>query len=269
MNVNMKCGILLAAFGSTNSQGESTLKNFDASVRARFPDIPVRWAFTSLLLRERLAAARVKKDSVAKALQKMCFEKYTHVVVQPLQTIPGSEYEAVLFDVQSVMAQYASVKIRVGAPLLARAIDVELCARAVVRHVPCERCAHEAVVFMGHGALHPAVACYTDLARAVYELDAHVHVGTMNGAATLDHILPKLAALPKSSKVWLMPLLSIVGQHALKDMAGKEPDSWLSRIEKAGYPCTAVLHGLVEYTSFADIWLSHLQETMEALLHDS
>ncbi len=267
MNVNMKCGILLAAFGSTNSQGESTLKCFDASVRALFPDIPVRWAFTSLLLRERLAAARVKKDSVAKALQKMCFEKYTHVAVQPLQTIPGSEYEAVLCDVQSVREQYAPMHIQVGAPLLATDADVSKAAEAIVRHIPTQRQPHEAVVFMGHGAIHPAVARYADLAHAVYALDARIHVGTMNGAATLSHILPQLSALPPATKVWLMPLLSIVGQHALKDMAGRAANSWRSRIEKAGHPCEPILRGLVEYTSFADIWLSHLQETMKELLH--
>lgn len=53
-----KQGILLAAFGSGSRQGESTLRLFDARVRERFPGVPVRWAFTSVLMRERLATVK-------------------------------------------------------------------------------------------------------------------------------------------------------------------------------------------------------------------
>ena len=45
----MKRAILLVAFGASSAQGQSALKNFDARVRARFPGLPVRWAYTSLL----------------------------------------------------------------------------------------------------------------------------------------------------------------------------------------------------------------------------
>ena len=71
--ITMKRGILLAAFGSGSSQGESTLRRFDAQVRKAFPDVSVRWAFTSMLMRERLASERKKSDSVHKALKKMAF----------------------------------------------------------------------------------------------------------------------------------------------------------------------------------------------------
>ena len=87
--ITMKRGILLAAFGSGSSQGESTLRRFDAQVRKAFPDVSVRWAFTSMLMRERLASERKKSDSVHKALKKMAFEKFTHVAVQPVHVIPG------------------------------------------------------------------------------------------------------------------------------------------------------------------------------------
>ncbi len=256
----MKQGILLAAFGSSNPQGENTLKSFDLRVRTRF-DLPLRWAFTSLILRERLAAARIKRDSVRKALQKMSFEKYTHVAVQPLQTIPGSEYMALLEDVQWVMQEY-KMKIFVGRPLLSSAEDIDLAARAVLDHLPNERSISEAVVFMGHGAKHEAVKRYEDLAHAVYAKDINVHVGTMNGALTLKQILPKLE---NCSKVWLMPLLSVIGQHALKDMAGKGKNSWKNRIEHAGHECIPVLHGIAEYTGFIDIWMKHLELTLSEM----
>ncbi len=257
----MKRGILLAAFGSSNPQGENTLKSFDMAVRTRFSGIALRWAFTSLILRERLAQARIKRDSVRKALQKMCFEKYTHVAVQPLQTIPGSEYSALLEDVQWIIDEYG-MQVFVGEPLLSSKQDIEAAALAVIKHLPAERGQGDAVVLMGHGAVHKAVQRYEDLAHAVYSKDASVHVGTMNGAITLEQILPKIE---HCKKVWLMPLLSVVGQHALNDMAGKDADSWLSRIEANGHECIPVLHGIAEYSGFIDIWMSHLQKTINKM----
>lgn len=261
----MKKGILLAAFGAGNVQSESTLRLFDAEVRARFPDISVRWAFTSVLLRERLAAERKKTDSVRKALEKMWFEKYTHVAVQPLQIIPGNEYAEVLADVAGMCAPQASsgfAVARVGQPLLACPKDVQAAARAVLAHLPPERAPGEAVVLMGHGARHAAVARYEDLAKAVHALDPAVHVGTMNGAVTLDDILPRLHP---GERVWLMPLLSVVGRHALKDMAGADPQSWRGRIEAAGCRCEPVLKGTAEYAAFIAIWLDHLEEVINTL----
>ncbi len=257
----MKQGILLAAFGSSNPQGENTLRAFDMAVRERFGNMPLRWAFTSLILRERLAAARIKRDSVRKALQKMCFEKYTHVVVQPLQTIPGSEHLALLEDVEWVMSEY-DIQVFVGTPLLASEDDINLAANAIINHLPAERKTHEAVIFMGHGAKHKAVERYKDLAHAVYDRDENVHIGTMNGTFTLKRILPKLEPY---KRVWLMPLLSVIGQHALNDMAGTKKNSWRSRIEAAGHECIPVLHGIAEYDGFINIWLNHLEYTINEM----
>ncbi len=258
----MKVGILLAAYGSSTAHAEHTLRAFDKIVRERFAQVPVRWAFTSLLIRERLAKARVKRDSVRKALEKMRFERFTHVVVQPLQTIAGSEHHAILEDVQKLNHAHDDFTVYVGAPLLQTEEDVQAAARAVMQHIPARRNANDTVVLMGHGAKHAAVQRYADLAHAVYTLDAKVHVGTMNGAIVLDDIIARLGSC---EKVWLMPLLSVIGQHALKDMAGKQKTSWRRQLEAAGYTCEPVLHGLAEYEGFMNIWLQHLQKTMDEI----
>lgn len=256
----MRRAILLTAFGASSAQGQKALKDFDAQVRERFPGVPVRWAYTSLLLRERLARARQKSDSVRKALRRLSFEKFTEVALQPLQTIPGREHAEVCAAVDEAAAE-DGLACRVGAPLLATAQDVEQAALALMRHLPPERAPGEDVVLMGHGARHAAVARYEDLARAVRDLDAHVHVGTMNGAVSLEDILPRLV----SPRVWLMPLLSVVGRHALRDMAGEGGQSWRSRIEAHGRQCLPVLKGTAEYAGFAEIWLRHLEQAAQAL----
>ncbi len=256
----MRRAILLTAFGASSAQGQKALKSFDARVRERFPGVPVRWAYTSLLLRERLAKARQKSDSVRKALRRLSFEKFTEVALQPLQTIPGREHTEVCAAVDEAAAEDGLI-CGVGAPLLATAQDVEQAALALMRHLPPERAPGEDVVLMGHGARHAAVARYEDLARAVRQLDAHVHVGTMNGAVALEDILPRLV----SARVWLMPLLSVVGRHALQDMAGEGGRSWRSRIEAHGRQCLPVLKGTAEYAAFAEIWLQHLEHAVQAL----
>lgn len=261
----MRQGILLAAFGAGNPQGESTIQLFDSRVRELFAGVPVRWAFTSPILRERLAAAKKKSDSVTKALQKMCFEKYTHIAVQPLQIIPGKEYHDVLHAADSVRQQN-NVCICVGAPLLATEAGMMATAQAVLHHLPKERTASEAIVLMGHGAEHPSVARYADLAAAVCALAPQVYVGAIHGAVTLDSILPHLTP---GKRVWLLPLLSMIGSHALTDMAGPEPHSWRSRIEAQGCACIPVLKGTAEYAAFIDIWTDHLAQALQCVRGDA
>ena len=256
----MKCAILLVAFGASSALGQNTLKEFDRQVRARFPAMPVRWAYTSLLLRERLARARQKSDSVLKALRRLAFENFSTVAVQPLQIIPGREYSEVCEAAACVHVD-TGLFCRIGAPLLAEPSDVAEAARALLAHLPSERLADEDVVFMGHGARHAAVSRYNDLGRAVNALDSRVHIGAMNGARTLEDILPRLV----SRRVWLLPLLSVIGRHALEDMAGDGEASWRSRIAATGRECLPVLRGTAEYAGFAEIWLRHLDAAVAAV----
>ncbi|MBZ2171533.1 sirohydrochlorin cobaltochelatase [Nitratidesulfovibrio sp. SRB-5] len=281
----MKKGILLAAFGSGTPQGQSTLRLFDERVRALFPGVPVRWAFTSVVMRNRLAAARKKTDSVQKALRKMWFEKYTHVAVQSLHSIPGAEYADLLADVEDMrggggirsvggegirpdgeggISPDGFVRATVGAPLLDSDDDIRRATAALLNHLPPERTPGEACVFMGHGTWHEGESRYGVLSAQVRERDPLVHIGTMDGDCTIGDILPRLAEAGVR-RVWLLPLLSVVGRHAMLDMAGDAPDSWRSRIVAAGMECVPVLRGTAEYGGFVDIWLDHLGVALRAL----
>ncbi|WP_337519469.1 sirohydrochlorin cobaltochelatase [Desulfovibrio sp.] len=256
----MKTAILLVAYGTSSPQGRGSLRQFDAWVHERFPGICVRWALSSELLRTRLTRARQKNDSVLKALRRLCLENFTHVAVQPLQIIPGSEHTDVRADADEA-GRLDGLHVSIGTPLLACDEDIRAAAQAVLAHLPEERRADEDVVLMGHGSRKQAVTAYAALAGAVQALDARVHVGTMSGALELEALLPRLT----SRRVWLMPLLSVVGRHTLEDMAGDAPDSWRSRIEAAGHTCAPVVRGTAEYRAFADIWLRHLEDAVAAL----
>ncbi len=272
-----KTGILLAAFGSSSLRGEKALAAFAETVRLAFPGIPVRWAYTSGHMRSRLAAAGKKTDSVTKALLRMGFERYTHVAVQSLHLIPGSEYESLLEETQEAAAEGGPRRISVGLPLLHDEDDVAGAAEALLRHLPPERTSGEPVVCMGHGTWHTGAASYQALAERISLRDPRIFIGTLEGEHRIERLLPAIAAAAAGEEtgtaangagaktVWLLPLLSIIGKHAEKDMAGDHQESWRSRIEAAGMRCRPVLTGTVEYEGFARIWTAHLADAVKRL----
>ncbi len=89
-----KKGILLVAFGTSISKAQISYRNIEKKVKAAFPGIPVRWAYTSYIIRQKLAKEGKQIDSVETALAKMMDEDFTHVAVQSLHTIPGEEFHA-------------------------------------------------------------------------------------------------------------------------------------------------------------------------------
>lgn len=261
-----KTGILLVAFGSSTPTGQQTLALFDQRVRLVFPDVSVRWAFTSDCMRGRLAAARKKTDSVKKALCRMGFERYTHVAVQSLHLIPGKEYGALLEEVADARKEGGPAHIAVGSPLLFARHDVERAAGALIAHLPAERLPDEAVLCMAHGTKHDGGSGYDALAASVAAKDKRVFIGALEGTRDIDHLLPELVH-SGVTRVWLLPLLAVVGKHAETDMAGEHPRSWRGRLESEKIRCIPVLKGTAEYTGFVDIWIDHLDEAMAGLQH--
>lgn len=251
--------ILLVAYGSANPGSRAELESFEKLCRTRFPHYPLRWAFSSATLRSRIAEKRQKSDSVDKAIMRLHFENFKVVAVQPLQTICGREHEAV---VQSAItsAKKSGLACLVGSPLLASEAMIKEAAKALLDAIPAERKAHEEVIFMGHGARHEASRAYVDLYREIARLDPNVHVASMSGPISLEDILPRLV----SGKVWLFPLLSVAGKHALQDMAGSGHNSWKNRIEQSGNECKAVLRGMAQWPEVSEIWLKSLGRVLKS-----
>lgn len=59
--------------------------------------------------------------------------------------------------------------------------------------------------------------------------------------------------------------MTVAGEHARKDMAAQEGDSWASQLTAAGIAGQPVLRGLAEYPAVVAVWLDHLQLAWEAL----
>lgn len=252
-------GILLVAFGTSEPSAQVSFENLERRTRAAYPEIPVRWAYTSDIIRHKLAERGTPLDSPEVALAKMRDEGFTHVAVQSLHTIAGAEYH----DLQRVVGAFRSMggfeRILLGDPLMATQKDMERVVNAVLSTVPESRRANEAVLLMGHGTHHPSNAFYAALMFQLQLVDPNVFIGTVEGFPEIG-VIQELLLERGIRKVYLMPLMSVAGDHARNDMAGDQDDSWVSILTRAGFECVPVLKGTAEHDAFADIWVDHIPD---------
>jgi sirohydrochlorin cobaltochelatase len=255
----MKKGILLVAFGSTVPEAQVSFDNIEQSVKKNLPGVPVYWSYTSRIIIKKMAKEGKRVATPAEALAKMMRENFTHVVVQSLHTVPGAEFHGMLKNVHKFGGMDKGIKkVLVGYPLMATSEDVQRVAEAIIKVIPRERKKKEGVVLMGHGTHHPADVYYAALAYHLQKLDPNVFVGTVEGWPEIDDIKADLKKR-RIKRVYLMPFMSVAGDHARNDMAGPEQDSWKSILEQEGIQCLPVLKGTAEFQEFVDIWVDHLK----------
>lgn len=257
-----KTGILLVSFGTSYANAQSALDHIDAQVKEAFPEVEVRWAFTSNIIRNILEKRGNYIDSPTEALAKMGADGFTKIAVQSLHIIPGQEFE----NLQKTIDAFNHIpknaqKIVLGKPLLYHHEDIEETCAALQSVLPTERKPTDAVVLMGHGTHHASNIYYPGVQYYLWQQSPLTILGTVEGYPGLDEIISELKA--KNVKaVWLLPFMSVAGDHAQNDMAGDEADSWKSQLEVAGFTVKPVLRGLAEFDAINAIWIKHLKEIM-------
>ena len=259
----MKKGILLVAFGTTVPEAQISFDNIEQSVKKGLPGVPVYWSYTSRIIIKKMAKEGKHLATPAEALAKMMRENFTHVVVQSLHTAPGAEFHSMLKNVHKFAGMDKGIKkVLVGYPLMATSEDVQRVAEAIIKVIPKERKKKEGVVLVGHGTHHPANVYYAALAYHLQRLDSNVFLGTLEGWPGIDDIKADLKKR-RFKRVYLMPFMSVAGDHARNDMAGPGENSWKSILEKEGINCVVVLKGTAEFQEFVDIWVDHLRAAFE------
>jgi len=252
-----KVGILLVAFGSSELSAQVSFENIDKKVKATYAGIPVRWAYTSTIIRKKLAKQGKHLDSPEVALAKMQDEGFTHVAVQSLHTIGGEEYHDLRRTVGAFKMMGGFKRVVLGYPLLSTQEDMQGAVDAILTTIPKDRQKGDAVVLMGHGTHHPSNAFYAALMFQLQLKDPNIFVGTVEGYPEVGDI-KDLLLKKKIKKAYLMPFMSVAGDHAKNDMASDEDDSWKSIFSKAGIQCVPILKGTGEYDVFVDMWVDHL-----------
>ena len=169
-----KVGILLVAFGSSEASAQVSFDNIERAVKAAYPDLPLRWAYTSSIIRAKLAKQGRLLDSPETALAKMQDEGFSHVAVQSLHTIAGEEFDDLRQVVTGFRMMGQMTQIELGAPLLGTQADMARAVDGILRIIPAQRQPRDAVLLMGHGTPHPSNAFYAALMFQVQRRDSAV-----------------------------------------------------------------------------------------------
>ena len=140
-----KKGVLLVAFGTSMDTGAPAYEGIEGAFRKTGE--PVVWAFTSNIIRAKMAKQGVKLLTVPEGLAKLADEGVTDVTVQSLHIMAGEEYakmeRLVLTDVLAHPDRFASVKV--GRPLVESMRDARDVAEAVLHSLPEFRYAEDAI----------------------------------------------------------------------------------------------------------------------------
>ena len=255
-------GVLLVSFGSSYPETRATFQNIEEEVKLVFPNYEIRWAFTSKIIRKKLRARGEMIDSPAEALAKMGEDGFKNVAVQSLHVIPGEEYENLKKTVEAFSGMPKGIeKVKLGKPLLYHQKDIEKLGDILLQNLPKEIVEGDVVVFMGHGTHHPANVYYPGMQYYLWQKNPNIFLATVEGYPELNQVIEKLDTR-KVNKVYLLPFMTIAGDHARNDMAGAEEDSWKSILEAKDYRVQVVLKGMADQKEVVRIWIEHLKECL-------
>ncbi|MGQ1947849.1 sirohydrochlorin cobaltochelatase [Geofilum sp. OHC36d9] len=261
---NTQTGILLVSFGTSYANARIAFNNIEKQVKIAFPDTEIRWAFSSAFIRKKLKSSGIQINSPEEALVKMANDGFQKIAVQSLHIIPGEEYEKLHQSVTmfNQLPDYPIIKL--APPLLYSHADLEQFSQGIHEIITPDDKKNEAFVFMGHGTNHTSNIYYPGLQYYLNQQSSQYILGTIEGYPGLPEVMTRLAK-KNIKEIKLMPLMSVAGDHAQNDMAGPQPDSWKSILEKEGYQVTLSMHGLAEYNQIVAIWINHLNKIMDEL----
>ena len=269
-NLQNKDAIVVMSFGTTYK--ETRAKTIDATVdaiKAAHPNTKVVTAFTSHIIRDRIQEKEgITYPTPEEALDQLKAEGYTRVALTTLDIIPGMEYN---YDV-AVYNLYKNnfKKMTLGTPLMYwmgqenQTDEVMEVVKAVSTQFP-KVGKQDAVLIMAHGTPDPSNAYYAVIQDRIEEAGLkNTFIYTVEGTPNLEQVIPQLKARGIKN-VTLMPFMMVAGDHANNDMAGAEPDSHKSILEKEGFKVDTYLHGLGENQNIRNIFVERANEAWDTL----
>lgn len=234
------------AFGTSVPEALPAMQAVDQEFKQAFPGQPVVWAYTSQIIRKKIAAQGRPVGGISDGLAKLAKDGVKVVRVQSLHVMAGEEFSAleraVLIDLQKNPGRFEAVYL--GRPMLESEADAQALASAILEDTKALRGKNAALVLMGHGQEHGRAGLTFEGVRALFHnQDKHVFMATVEGERSFDDLLKELKAA-KVKSVVIAPLMLVAGDHARNDLAGDEADSWASQLKAAGFKVTANLKGL-------------------------
>ena len=269
-NLPNKDAIVVMSFGTTFK--DTRAKTIDATVdaiKAAHPNTKVVTAFTSHIIRDRIQQKEgITYPTPEEALAELKKDGYTRVALASLDVIPGMEYnyDAAVYNLYKNNFK----KMTLGTSLMYwmgqenQTDQVIETLKAVQSQFP-KLGKEDALLIMAHGTPDPSNAYYSVIQDRIHTLGMkNVFIYTVEGTPNLEQVIPQLK-LHGIKHVTLMPFMMVAGDHANNDMAGAEPDSHKSILEKEGFKVDTYIHGLGENPNIRNLFVERANESWDAL----
>ena len=269
-NLPNKDAMVVMSFGTTYK--DTRVKTIDATVdaiKAAHPNTKVITAFTSHIIRDRIQQKEgITYPTPEEALAELKKDGYTRVALASLDVIPGMEYnyDAAVYN----LYKNDFKKMTLGTSLMYwmgqenQTDQVIETLKAVQSQFP-KLGKEDGLLIMAHGTPDPSNAYYSVIQDRIHTLGMkNVFIYTVEGTPNLEQVIPQLK-LHGIKHVTLMPFMMVAGDHANNDMAGNEPDSHKSILEKEGFKVDTYIHGLGENQNIRNLFVERANESWDAL----
>lgn len=264
-NLPNKDAMVVMSFGTTYK--DTRVKTIDATVdaiKAAHPNTKVITAFTSHIIRDRIQQKEgITYPTPEEALAELKKDGYTRVALASLDVIPGMEYnyDAAVYN----LYKNDFKKMTLGTSLMYwmgqenQTDQVIETLKAVQSQFP-KLGKEDGLLIMAHGTPDPSNAYYSVIQDRIHTLGMkNVFIYTVEGTPNLEQVIPQLK-LHGIKHVTLMPFMMVAGDHANNDMAGNEPDSHKSILEKEGFKVDTYIHGLGENQNIRNLFVERANE---------
>lgn len=288
-----KQAVVLAAFGTTVPTALSGILHIRERIIKKYPNTPVRIAFTSNMIRAIWHKRRDDKQFLREnptisqeilhvqgplaTIAGLQDEGYRTIIVQPSHISLGEEYLDLVSYIEGLNAITTIKpkfrpfdKLAISRPAMGTVgeehpytEDLLLIARTLAADAAAAEKQGAALLYMAHGNTYmPSGSAYMEFAAIMNRLYPQVKtsIALVEGFPSLNDLLPQLER-DGGKKILLKPFMTVAGDHTLNDMAGDEPDSWKSILTKKGFTVIPVMQGLGEVDTFADVFVHHLGDT--------
>ena len=248
--------VLLAHYGSSDDATRAaTIGRITSDVKAALPDMEVRQALISPVVRRNLAARGIQADSPDMALLRLACEGYDTVYIQPSTILDGEETAEVHRAADRTRPFFSFLKV--GEPLCCSPDDCRRLVEILMREPKAE---DEAVVFVGHGNNLPSTATYCQLDYMMGTAgQTGFHVSTIEGYPTAQTTLARLKADKRVKRVKLVPLLLVCGNHTRHDIA----EDYAGVMQQGGLRPEAVMRGLAESPEVRAIYVERVLSLLD------
>lgn len=267
----MKQAILVVAFGSTvDSAREHQINAVYNTIKERYSDYEVRLAFSSRIIVKRLRDRGIEIPTEQGALETLIGDGYTHVYVQPLHFTGGEEFDKLKRNILAHEGEGSLEVLRVGRPLVyymgqeEHPNDYQIFIDEFIKTLPVIK--DDGLLFVGHGGLSSGNSSYGFLQYQLIRSGmGHVRVATLENAPYVSDVAMPWEWLDgkRPNKIFVHPLLLVLGDHAQNDLFGDEEDSVVNELREFGYEVEEMHHGLGEYEVIQNIFCQHLEDCIQ------